>query len=100
MIDMKVLKNMRCNSWLVNTSRGEVIVEEDLINALNNHIIAGASIDVITGENEIGFVESNKLISLAKNISNLIITPHVAGLTFESEAKAQIFAFREAMNCI
>ncbi len=100
MIDMNVLRYMKHNSWLVNTSRGEIIVEDDLIKALKSHIIGGASIDVITGENEIGFVENNKLISLAKVIPNLIITPHVAGLTFESEAKAQLFAFREALNCL
>lgn len=100
MIDINVLKNMRNDSWLVNTSRGEIIVEDDLIMSLKNHWIGGASIDVISGENELGFVENNDLISLSKKISNLIITPHVAGLTYESEAKAQMFAFREAIKCL
>jgi phosphoglycerate dehydrogenase-like enzyme len=67
---------------------------------LNNRIIGGASIDVVSGENELGFFQNSKLINFAKSFPNLIITPHVAGLTFESEGKAQMFAFKEAMNCL
>jgi len=100
MIDMNVFKNMQNKSWIVNTSRGEIIVEDDLIKALNNRIIGGASIDVVSGENELGFFQNSKLINFAKSFPNLIITPHVAGLTFESEGKAQMFAFKEAMNCL
>ena len=100
MIDINVFKNMKSDSWLVNTSRGEIIVEEDLITALNNQMIGGASIDVVSGENEVGFVLNSDLIRLSKKIPNLLITPHVAGLTYESEAKAQMFAFREAMKCL
>lgn len=98
LINMNVFKAMRRNSWIVNTSRGEIIVEEDLLTALSSRIIEGASIDVISNENELGFFEKSKLINFARYFPNLIITPHVAGLTFESEAKAQMFAFKEAMN--
>ncbi len=100
MIDIDVFKSMRSNSWLVNTSRGEIVVEEDLLWALKNRVISGASVDVISGENELGFVENNRVINLSKSIPNLIVTPHVAGLTYESEAKAQMFAFREAVKSL
>lgn len=98
MINIDILKDMKPNSWLVNTSRGEVIVEEDLIFALTNGIIKGASIDVVCGENDHDLLINNRLFNFANNFPNLIITPHVAGLTFESESKAQMFAFKEAIK--
>lgn len=100
MINIDVLKDMKPNSWLVNTSRGEVIVEDDLIFALKNGIIEGASIDVVSGENDHDLLVKNKLVNFAKNFSNLLITPHVAGLTFESESKAQMFALKEALKVL
>lgn len=98
MIDLNVFKNMRSDSYIVNTSRGEVIVEEDLVYALKNHLIRGASVDVLSDENDIEFLEKNSLIKFSKIFPNLIITPHVAGLTYESESKAQMFAYNEAIK--
>jgi len=98
MIDLNVFKNMRSDSYIVNTSRGEVIVEEDLIYALKNHLIRGASVDVLCDENDIEFLEKNSLIKFSKLFPSLIITPHVAGLTYESESKAQMFAYNEAIK--
>lgn len=76
-------------SILINTSRGGVLNEEALIGALKSKKLAGAALDVIKGENEIK--DENILIKYAKDNSNLIITPHIGGNTFESFEKTERF---------
>jgi len=100
MINYDKFKLMKNNSWLVNTSRGEIINEEDLLLALKNNLIRGASLDVLTNENRTDFLIDNDLIEYSKFNSNLIISPHVAGLSVDSESKAQMFAFSEALKFI
>ncbi len=74
-IDFKAMKN---NAYFVNISRSFVVNEKDLFDALIEGQIAGAAVDVCS--------PNSVLLSYAK--SNLIITPHVAGSTYESYAKA------------
>ena len=78
---------MKKDAVLVNSSRGEIINEKDLLHALKSKKIAGAIVDVIKDEHKSNF-DKNKMINYAKNNDNLIITPHIAGLTADSEEKA------------
>ncbi len=71
---------MKPGAFLVNTSRGEVLVEGDLAQALKEGRIAGAALDVRTSEppgedSPFGAME------------NVILTPHTAGLTYEAQEK-------------
>lgn len=76
-INTSAIALMKQSAIIINVGRGEVINESDLIEALKNGAIAGAALDVraqeppVTGEME--------------TISNLILTPHVAGITAESQ---------------
>jgi len=70
-ISKKELKLMKETSFLINTSRGSLINEEDLYNALNEKWIAGAGLDVLE---EIPINSDYKLLKL----DNLVITPHIA----------------------
>lgn len=79
MINKKTLHMMQRTSFLLNTSRGPIIVEEDLADALNNDIIAGAGLDVLSVEPPI----DNPLFK-AKNI---LITPHLAWATKEARTR-------------
>ena len=64
---------MKPDAVLVNVGRGEVINEADLIEALKAKVIAGAALDVRAQEPPVkGEMEQ---------ITNLILTPHVAGIT-------------------
>jgi D-3-phosphoglycerate dehydrogenase/(S)-sulfolactate dehydrogenase len=78
-INAATLALMKKDAIIVNVGRGEVINEADLIAALKAKTIAGAALDVraqeppITGEME--------------QIPNLILTPHVAGITKESQLR-------------
>ena len=78
-INSKTLDLMKTDAIIINVGRGEVINEEDLISALKNGGIAGAALDVRAQEPPVaGEMES---------IPNLILTPHVAGITSESQLR-------------
>jgi len=76
-IDQSKLNMMKAGSFIINTSRGGIINEKDLIKALEMKHIAGAGLDVI--ENE----PINKDNPLAK-MENVIITPHIGMYSFEA----------------
>ena len=76
--------------WLINTSRGKIVNTHDLVDALNEKKILGAGLDVIDIEsssfNNIE-KELNHYFNELINLKNVIITPHIAGWTFESNVK-------------
>lgn len=80
MIDMKFFKKMKRNSFLVNTARGKIIKEKDLVLALKNKIIAGAALDVFENE-PIG-----KNHPLTK-MQNVVLAPHIGSSTNETRRK-------------
>ena len=80
MIDKERLALMKASAFLINTSRGPIIVEEDLAEALNNNIIAGAGVDVLSLEPP---REGNPLF----HAKNCIITPHIAWATKEARSR-------------
>lgn len=77
LFDMEAFKLMKRTSFLINTARGPIVVEEDLAKALNEGIIRGAAIDVMKKEPPL---EENPLFCAP----NLIITPHMAWASKES----------------
>jgi len=76
---------------LVNTSRGQVIDEDALIEALAGKHLAGAALDVVSGERDSDTHLESKLLDYAASHDNLLITPHIGGATHESMAKTEIF---------
>lgn len=80
LINKKSLEEMKQSAFLINTSRGPIIIEEDLAEALNSDVIAGAGIDVLSVEPP---SESNPLFKA----KNCIITPHIAWATKEARRR-------------
>lgn len=80
LIDKELLSTMKSTAFLINTSRGPVIVEKDLADALNNGIIAGAGLDVLSVEPP---SQDNPLF----NAKNCIITPHISWATREARGR-------------
>ena len=87
-INKDLLQQMKVNSILVNTSRGAIINEIDLLEVLKFKSIKGAALDVLEGEPNI---QNSELVKYSKSNSNLIITPHIGGNTYESFAKTEKF---------
>jgi D-3-phosphoglycerate dehydrogenase / 2-oxoglutarate reductase len=85
------------DSYLINTSRGNVINESALLKMLETGHIAGAAVDVLTNEILIQ-QEGHSLIDYAKAHSNLIITPHIAGTAIEAIEKTDFFVIEMFSN--
>jgi len=80
MIDAKKLSIMKKTACIINTSRGGVIDEEALYEAIKNGNLGGAALDVFEKEPAIG----NKLATL----DNVILTPHIGAQTKEAQSLA------------
>lgn len=80
LINKQTLEKMKKTAFLINTSRGQVIVEKDLADALNQGKIAGAALDVLSQEPP---AADNPLLTA----KNCIITPHIAWAAKETRAR-------------
>jgi glycerate dehydrogenase len=80
LVNLGYLRKMKKTAFFLNTSRGPVVVEEDLAYALNSDLIAGAGIDVLSSEPPSG---DNPLL----RAKNCIITPHIAWATLEARIR-------------
>ncbi|MBI2643281.1 MAG: D-glycerate dehydrogenase [Nitrosarchaeum sp.] len=78
--DMKIFKKMKKSAFLINTARGKIVNEKDLIIALNKKIIAGAALDVYQSE---PISEKHPLTKM----QNVVLAPHIGSSTKETRAK-------------
>ena len=76
--------------FLVNTSRGEIVNEYDVIRALKECKLWGYGTDVI--EDEFGSVELSPFFDLDNSKLNCIFTPHIGGMTIQGQTKAYKWA--------
>jgi glyoxylate reductase len=80
LFDKKILKKMKKTAFLINTSRGKIINEKDLIESLKKKIIAGAALDVFESEP----IRKNHPFT---KIQNVTLVPHIGSSTKETRAK-------------
>ena len=80
-IDAAAMAGMKKGSFLINTARGGIIDEDDLIAALKSGQIGGAALDVFAYE-----PLSVETAAKFSDAPNLILTPHISGVTVESSA--------------
>lgn len=91
MIDESKIKLMKKTAFIINTSRGKVINEEDLINALRNKVIGGAGLDVYESE---PISRSNPLTQLPQTV----LLPHIGSATFMTRSKMAEVAANNIVN--
>jgi glyoxylate reductase len=80
LFDMKIFRKMKKTSFLINTSRGKVINEKDLVTAIKKKIIAGAGLDVYEEE---PIKKNHPLI----RFQNVVLAPHIGSSTKETRSK-------------
>ena len=83
------LATMKRSAFLINTSRGPLIVDQDLADALNAEVIAGAGLDVLSVEPPVG---ANPLFKA----KNCLVTPHIAWATKEARSRLMDIAVKNA----
>jgi glycerate dehydrogenase len=80
MIQARTLALMKPSAFLINTSRGPLVVDQDLADALNAGSLAGAGLDVLSVEPP---MDHNPLLGAR----NCLVTPHIAWATREARAR-------------
>tara|TARA_Y200000002_G_C22394749_1_gene543061 strand:- start:220 stop:708 length:489 start_codon:yes stop_codon:yes gene_type:complete len=94
LIDKKAFDLMKSNCIFINTSRGGLVDEKAMLDALKESKIYAAGIDVLEGElskNDQNIIDINNLKELALNYKNLFISPHIGGSTIEARIKRSEF---------
>jgi glyoxylate reductase len=92
LLGLKEFEQMKPSAYVINTSRGKVINEEDLILALSNKIIKGAGLDVFYNEPEI----NPELIEL----DNVVIVPHIGSASLETRTNMAIIAAKNLVAAL
>ena len=87
LINRERLATMKSSAFLINTSRGPLIIDEDLADALNQGVIAGAGLDVLSMEPP---MRDNALLKSR----NCIVTPHIAWATKEARSRLMNIAVK------
>jgi phosphoglycerate dehydrogenase-like enzyme len=93
LIDAKALARMKHSAWLINTARGEIVREQDLVEALESGRIGGAALDVLTEEPP---APGSPLLRLP----NVIVTPHVAWYSRHAVEDLQRLAAEQARRVL
>jgi D-3-phosphoglycerate dehydrogenase len=91
MINKEFLSGMKKNAILVNTARGALVVAQDLADALNEGVIAGAGMDVFSPEPPL---PDNPLLTA----KNTVLLPHSGACTIESHEKAGMMAAKNVAD--
>ena len=91
MVDEEFLSYMKEGSYLINTARGELVDEEAIIESIKVGHLKGYGTDVI--KDEFGDITNSKLVEFSINPNNnVVITPHIGGMTIEGQTKAYHWA--------
>ncbi len=92
LIGKKEIGYMKRTAILINTSRGQVLHEKALVDALTKKAISGAGLDVFEKEPSI----SKKLL----NLDNVVLTPHIGSASYETREKMAIIAVKSIIDVL
>jgi glyoxylate reductase len=92
MINKETLSKMKNGSYLINTARGEIVKEDDLVEALKISHIKGAALDVFENEPKV----HPELIGM----ENVVLTPHIGSATYEVRNKMGDLAFNAIIEVL
>ncbi|MNR12401.1 Glyoxylate/hydroxypyruvate reductase B [compost metagenome] len=92
MINKESLAQMKKTAYLINTARGDLVVEEDLYEALSNGQIAGAGLDT--------FIQEPPLSLNIVGLPNVVTSPHVGSNTVEAGYRMARMAAEEVIRVL
>jgi D-3-phosphoglycerate dehydrogenase len=91
MVDAEYLRRFKKDIVLINTSRGEIVVQRDLAEHLKSGKVKGAALDVLENERLTEMTPSDReIFNILVQQTNVIFTPHIAGWTVESHRKINV----------
>ena len=93
LLNYNIFKQMLKNPIIINSSRGSIINEKDLLRAYDEKLISGFALDVY----ELEPVQKEFLNNIKKN-TNCILTPHIAGVTEESNSRVSEFIAKNVLE--
>jgi glyoxylate reductase len=93
LLDESKFRKMKKTAYIINTSRGQIINEPDLIKAIKNNWIAGVGLDVF--ENEPLFNSSPLL-----KMKNVVVLPHIGSATYQTRSKMSEIAVQNLLNIL
>jgi phosphoglycerate dehydrogenase-like enzyme len=93
LVSAAVLARAKPGAVLVNTARGGFVDERALLEALASGRLAGAALDVLSGEPAID--ARHPLVAWAASHDNLLVVPHIGGNTHESFARTEEIVARK-----
>ena len=93
MINKELLGYSKKSPYIINTSRGEIVNEKDIVEALENKVISGYGADVV--ENEFDDLQASPIIQAMNQGENIIVTPHTGGMTIEGQTRAYKWAINK-----
>jgi D-3-phosphoglycerate dehydrogenase len=93
MINKRLLERSQHDLYIVNTSRGEIVEENDIVSSLKNGYLAGYATDVLV--DEFDDLKKSPIIQAMNEGHNIIVTPHVGGMTWEGQHKAYEWAINK-----
>lgn len=101
MFNKNIFAHFKKGSYLINTSRGELVDHKALLECLLDGTLAGAAVDVFEGEFEPEFpkrLREHPLYQYAHEHSNLIITPHIGGSTVDAWSLTEEFTIKKVVD--
>jgi len=93
MINKDLFGSIKKDCYIINTSRGEIVNETDIVEGLKSGTIIGYGTDVV--ENEFDDLTKSPIIKAMNEGENIIIVPHVGGMTIEGQTKAYNWAINK-----
>jgi glyoxylate reductase len=93
LIDKTKLRLMKKTAFLINTARGQVVKEADLVRILKHNQIAGAGLDVFESE---PLPRSNPLLKM----KNVVLLPHIGSATYQTRSKMAEVAARNLLDVL
>lgn len=103
LFNKEIFSHFRRGSYFINTSRGELVDHEALLECLTDGRLAGAALDVFEGEFEPEFgknLKNHPLWQYAQSHDNLILTPHIGGSTVDAWRLTEEFTIKMIIDTL